>query len=129
MKNVLSLQVAGKHARQPRGGPNRHVSKISDQRPVERLKAENEQLRDSVVDLMLQIQALRDGELRGLERQSLDLLSEERYLSVLRRPQEWFYRSDSLLVTIGMSSGVPVGYLRSEILVVQSAQNWHRQRA
>ncbi len=61
MKNVLSLQVAGKHARQPRGGPNRHVSKVNDQRPVERLKAENEQLRDSV-DLMLQIQALRDGE-------------------------------------------------------------------
>jgi hypothetical protein len=25
--------------------------------------------------------------------------------------------------------GVPVGNLRSEILVVQSAQNWHRQRA
>jgi hypothetical protein len=24
---------------------------------------------------------------------------------------------------------VPVGNLRSEILVVQSAQNWHRQRA
>jgi hypothetical protein len=24
--------------------------------------------------------------------------------------------------------GVPVGNLRSEILVVQSAQNWHRQR-
>jgi hypothetical protein len=26
-------------------------------------------------------------------------------------------------------SDVPVGNLRSEILVVQSAQNWHRQRA
>ena len=26
-------------------------------------------------------------------------------------------------------SAVPVGNLRSEILVVQSAQNWHRQRA
>jgi tripartite-type tricarboxylate transporter receptor subunit TctC len=26
-------------------------------------------------------------------------------------------------------TGVPVGNLRSEILVVQSAQNWHRQRA
>ena len=61
MKNVLSLQVGREHARQPRGGPNGHVSKVSDQR-VERLKAENEQLRDSVVDLMLIIQTLRDGD-------------------------------------------------------------------
>jgi hypothetical protein len=57
---VLSLQVAREHPRQPRGGPNGHVSKLSDQRSAERLKAENAQLRDSVVDLMLQIQALRD---------------------------------------------------------------------
>ena len=61
MKNVLSLQVAREHARQPRGGSNGHVSKLSDQRALERLEAENAQLRDSVVDLMLQIQALRDG--------------------------------------------------------------------
>jgi len=27
------------------------------------------------------------------------------------------------------TTAVPVGNLRSEILVVQSAQNWHRQRA
>jgi hypothetical protein len=27
------------------------------------------------------------------------------------------------------ATGVPVGNLRSEILVVQPAQNWHRQRA
>jgi len=44
-------------------------------------------------------------------------------------PATPLYRSGSLLVTIGISSGVRVGYLRSEILVVQSAQNWHRQRA
>jgi diketogulonate reductase-like aldo/keto reductase len=74
IKNVLSLQVARKRARQPRGGSNRHVSKreiiyltkvipskLSNQRLLERLKAENAQLRASVVDLMLQIQALRDG--------------------------------------------------------------------
>jgi len=61
IKNVLSLQVAREHARQPRGGPNRHVSKLSDHRPLERLKAENAQLRDCVVELMLEIQALRDG--------------------------------------------------------------------
>jgi hypothetical protein len=59
IKNVLSLQVA--RARQPRGGPNRHVSKLSDHTPLERLKAENAQLRDCVVELMLEIQALRDG--------------------------------------------------------------------
>jgi hypothetical protein len=61
IKNVLSLQVAREHARQSRGGPNRHVSKLSDHRPLERLKAENAQLRDCVVELMLEIQALRDG--------------------------------------------------------------------
>jgi hypothetical protein len=61
IKNVLSLQVAREHARQPRGGPNRHVAKLSDHRPLERLKAENAQLRDCVVELMLEIQTLRDG--------------------------------------------------------------------
>src|SRR6516162_5368567 len=60
-KNVVSLQVAREHARQPRGASNRHVSKRSNQRLLERLEAENAQLRGSVVDLMLQIQALRDG--------------------------------------------------------------------
>jgi hypothetical protein len=60
IKNVLSLQLARQHARRPRGGPNGHVSKLSNHRPVERLKAENAQLRECVVDLMLQIQALRD---------------------------------------------------------------------
>jgi hypothetical protein len=58
INNVLSLQVARKRARQPRGCPNGPVSKRSNQGPPERLKAENEQLRRN---LMLQIQALRDG--------------------------------------------------------------------
>jgi cell division protein FtsB len=58
---VLSLQLARQHAWRPRGDPNGRVSKLSNRRPVERLKAENAQLRDTVVDLMLQIQALRDG--------------------------------------------------------------------
>src|SRR5262249_13771048 len=61
IKNVVSLQVAREHARQPRCASNRHVSKRSNQRLLERLEGENAQLRDSVVDLMLQIQALRDG--------------------------------------------------------------------
>jgi len=60
IKNVLSLQVAREHARQPRGGPHGRVSKRSDQRSLERLETENARLRDWVVDLMLQIQALRD---------------------------------------------------------------------
>jgi cell division protein FtsB len=55
IKNVLSLEVARKRAWQP------SVSKRSNQRLLERLEAENAQLRASVVDLMLQIQALRDG--------------------------------------------------------------------
>jgi hypothetical protein len=61
IKNVVSLQVARERRRQPRGDSNRHVSKRSNQRLLERLEDENAQLRDSVVDLMLQIQALRDG--------------------------------------------------------------------
>ncbi len=61
IKNVLSLRVVRERARQPRDGPSGQVSKRSNQRLLERLEAENAQLRDSVVDLMLQIQALRDG--------------------------------------------------------------------
>jgi len=53
IKNVVSLQVARR--RQPRGDSNRHVSKAL----LERLEAENAQLRDSVAELVLQIQALR----------------------------------------------------------------------
>jgi hypothetical protein len=61
IKNVLSLEMAREHARQPRGSPNGHVPKRSNQRPLERLEAENAQLRACVVDLMLQIRALRGG--------------------------------------------------------------------
>ena len=61
IKNVLSLQVAREPAREPRGSPNGHVSKRSDQRSLDRLEAENAQLRACVVDLMLQIQAFRGG--------------------------------------------------------------------
>jgi cell division protein FtsB len=53
--------MAREQARQPRGSPNGPVSKPSNQRPLERLEAENAQLRERVADLMLQIQALRDG--------------------------------------------------------------------
>jgi hypothetical protein len=63
-ENVLSLarehaqQPTGEHARQPRSGSNVHTF-----RPVllERLEAENAQLRGSVVELAFQIQALRDA--------------------------------------------------------------------
>ena len=60
-KNVLSLEVARKRARQPKGASDRQISKGSNQRLVEQLKAENAQLRALVVDLMLQIQALRNN--------------------------------------------------------------------
>jgi len=52
------LSFAREHAREPRGGSNVHTFI-----PVllERLKAENAQLRGSVVELALQIQALRDA--------------------------------------------------------------------
>ena len=61
IKNVLSLEMARKHGRQPRRGANGHVSKRSNQSPLERLEAENAQLRKCVADLMLQIRAFRDG--------------------------------------------------------------------
>ena len=57
IKNVVSLQVARGRDRQPRGDSNKHVSKGL----LERLEAENAQLRGSVVGLLLQIQALRDA--------------------------------------------------------------------
>jgi hypothetical protein len=78
MDNVVSLQLARERASQPRGGSNGHASKRLDlprwnsettglderstnnQRFLERLEAENAQLRGSVVELVLQIQALRD---------------------------------------------------------------------
>jgi hypothetical protein len=62
---VLSLQLAREHAWQPRGGSNVHtfvpVGPSANQRLRERLEAENARLRGIVLDLMLQIQALRDG--------------------------------------------------------------------
>ena len=79
VNNVLSLQLSRERSWQPRGGSNGHAFKrldlplwnseatgldeqsTSTQRSLERLEAENAQLRGSVVDLMLQIQALRDG--------------------------------------------------------------------
>ena len=79
MSNVLSLQCARERAWQPRSGSNRHAFRglgqsvwksktterdgrtASNQRLLERLEAENAQLRENVVELALQIQALRDG--------------------------------------------------------------------
>jgi hypothetical protein len=74
MNNVLRLRPAGERARQPSGGPNGQALSVwnpqtpqlvgqsaGNQRLLERLEAENARLRTSVVDLMLQIQALRDG--------------------------------------------------------------------
>ena len=60
-KNVVSLQVACERAHPPRDGSNRYVSKRSNQKLLERLEAENARLRGSVVDLLLQMQALRGG--------------------------------------------------------------------
>jgi len=57
IKNVVSLQVARERDRQPRGDSNKHVSKDL----LERLEAENAQLRGIVVELVLQIKALRDA--------------------------------------------------------------------
>jgi hypothetical protein len=79
MSNVLSPRFARERAWQPTGGSNGHAFKglgqsawksetteldgpsASNQRLLERLEAENAQLRENVVELALQIQALRDG--------------------------------------------------------------------
>jgi hypothetical protein len=58
---VLSLQLARDHAWQHRGGSNAPVGLSANQRSLERLEAENAQLRRSVVDLLLKLQASRDG--------------------------------------------------------------------
>jgi hypothetical protein len=67
---VLSLQLARDRVRQSRGGSNPNVSlavsnsettEFGNQRRLERLEAENAQLRSHVVDLLLQLQASRDG--------------------------------------------------------------------
>ena len=78
MSNVVSLQYARERAWQPSGGSNGHAFKglgqsvwksktterdgriASDQKLLERLEAENARLRENVVELALQIQALRD---------------------------------------------------------------------
>jgi len=74
MNNVLSLQLALERAWQLRGGSNgrafktlglplwkSEITRLDERRFLERLEAENAQLRRRVVELMLQIQALRDG--------------------------------------------------------------------
>jgi hypothetical protein len=74
MSNVLSLQLARERAWQARGGSNGHAFKrpslplwnsditgFDERRSLERLEAENARLRRRVVELVLQIQALRDG--------------------------------------------------------------------
>ena len=74
MGHVLSLQLARERAWRLRGGSNGHAFKrlglplwnseitgLDDRRFLERLEAENAQLRRRVVELLLQIQALRDG--------------------------------------------------------------------
>jgi hypothetical protein len=74
MGHVLSLQLARERAWRLRGGSKEHVFKrlglrlwnseitgLDERRFLERLEAENAQLRRSVVELQLQIQALRDG--------------------------------------------------------------------
>jgi hypothetical protein len=74
MNNVLSLRLAGERARQPSDGSNGQAlsggnpettqldgQSAGNQRLIERLEAENARLRNSVVELMLQIQALRDS--------------------------------------------------------------------
>jgi hypothetical protein len=65
---VLGVQLAHERAWQPRGGLNEDafkrlglVQSASNQSLLERLEAENAQLRGSVVDLVLQIQALCDA--------------------------------------------------------------------
>ena len=74
MNNVLSLQLARERAWQARGRLNGNAFKrpslpprnseitgLDGRRLHERLEAENAQLRRRVVDLVLQIQALREG--------------------------------------------------------------------
>ena len=71
MGHVLSLQLARERAWRLRGGSKGHAFKrlglpleitgLDERRFLERLEAENAQLRRDVVELVLQIQALRDG--------------------------------------------------------------------
>ena len=73
MNNVLSLQLARERAWQPSGGSNGHAFKrlglpswkseitgLDERSFLELLEAENARLRRSALELLLQIQALRD---------------------------------------------------------------------
>jgi len=65
-EDVLSLQLGLERAWQPRDGSNVtyvHTSRaaVNLNHILARLEAENAQLRGSAVELLLQIQALRDG--------------------------------------------------------------------
>ena len=63
MSNVLSLKLARERAWQSVGNPETTEldgRSASNQRLLERLEAENAQLRRSAVELVLQIQVLRD---------------------------------------------------------------------
>jgi hypothetical protein len=66
-EDVLSLQLGLERAWQPRDGSNvtyLHTSRAAvslNHTLLARLEAENAQLRGSAVELLLQIQALRDG--------------------------------------------------------------------
>ena len=66
-EGVRSLELALERAWQPRDGSNvtfLHTSRAAvnlNHRLLARLEAENAQLRGSAVELLLQIQALRDG--------------------------------------------------------------------
>jgi len=66
-EDVLSLQLGLERAWQPKDGSNvtyLHTSRAVvnlNRRLLARLETENAQLRGSVVDLLLQIHALRDG--------------------------------------------------------------------
>ena len=66
-KNVLSMQLAHERAWQTRGGLNENALKrlglqsANKRRLLERLESENAQLRGSLVNLMLQIQELREA--------------------------------------------------------------------
>ena len=72
MGHVLSLQLARERAWQARGRSNGHAFKrlglpleitgLDERIFLERLEAENAQLRRSVVELALQIHALRDAD-------------------------------------------------------------------
>ena len=74
MRHVLSLQLARERAWRLRGASKGHASKrpalplwnseitgLDERSFLERLEAENAQLRGSVVELVLQIRALRDA--------------------------------------------------------------------